>query len=87
MGLIPGLGTKIPEPVCFKEDPTQQEKKKLGRDSTVSVFRLHYCQFSKSREKLFELTGEFGRDTRYKIYIQKSVDSHIDCNRNEKLEM
>lgn len=38
-------------------------------------------------EELFELIEDFGRDTRYKIRIQKSIDYHIDCNKNEKLEM
>lgn len=87
MDLIPGLGIKVPEPACCNEDPAQSEKKKYYEETTVFVFRLHYCQFRKSREELFELIEDFGRNTRYKIRIQKSIDYHIDCNKNEKLEM
>lgn len=71
----------------MKTQHSQKKKKKHYEETTVFVFRLHYCQFRKSREELFELIEDFGRDTRYKIRILKSIDYHIDCNKNEKLEM
>ena len=38
MGLIPGLGIKVPEPVCCNEDPAVRKKKKKIRKRQQFLF-------------------------------------------------